>query len=62
MTEGEVMEVLVKRCQNLGTIKRMNTAVMSQMSKHLAAIPGMTAEKVMNACKNPAEMMRYFPR
>jgi len=62
MTEGEVMEVLVKRCQNLGTVKRMNTAVLSQMSKHLAAIPDMTAEKVMQACQSPAAMLQYFPR
>ena len=62
MTEGEVMEVLVQRCKNLGTIKRMDTAVMSQLAKRLAAVPGMTAEKVMNACKSPAEMLRYFPR
>lgn len=62
MTEGEVMEVLVQRCKNLGTVKRMDTAVMSQIAKRLAAVPDMTAEKVMNACKSPVEMMRYFPR
>lgn len=62
MTEGEVMEVLVQRCKNLGTVARMDTAVMSHIAKRLASIPDMTAEKVMNACKNPAAMLRYFPR
>ena len=62
MTEGEVMAVLVKRCKNLGTIKRMDTAVMSQIAKRLAAEPDMTEEKVMDACKSPMAMMRYFPR
>ena len=62
MTEGEVMEVLVQRCKNLGTVNRMDTAVMSQIAKRLAAVPGMTAEKVMNACKSPAAMLQYFPR
>ena len=62
MTEGEVMEVLVQRCKKLGTVKRMDTAVMSQLAKRLAAVPGMTAEKVMNACQSPAAMLQYFPR
>jgi hypothetical protein len=62
MTEGEVMEVLVQRCKNLGTVKRMDTAVLSCIAKGLAAVPDMTAKKVMQACQSPAAMMQYFPR
>jgi hypothetical protein len=60
MTEGEVLEVLVKRCQNLGTVSRMNTAVMSQMARRLASFPDMTEEKIMTACQHPANMLKYF--
>lgn len=62
MTEGEVLEVLVKRCQNLGTVAKMDTAVLSQMSKQLAKFPDMTEKKIMDACRNPLTMMQYFPR
>jgi hypothetical protein len=60
MTEGEVLEVLVQRCKELGTVARMNTAVLSQVAKRLAAVPGMTADKVMAACRNPMAMAKYF--
>ena len=60
MTEGEVLEVLVKRCQNLGTVSRMNPAVLAQISQRLAKEPGMTAAKVMEACQSPMNLARYF--
>lgn len=60
MTEGEVLEVLVKRCQDIGTVKRMNPAVLAQIAARLAAEPGMTPEKVMAACRNPMNMAKYF--
>ena len=60
MTEGDVLEVLVKRCQNLGTISRMNPDVLAVVAKRLAAEPGMTEEKVMSACKSPMVMAKYF--
>ena len=60
MTEGDVLEVLVKRCQNLGTVSRMKPEVLTVISKRLAAEPGMTEEKVMAACKNPSKMLEYF--
>lgn len=62
MTEGEVLEVLVKRCQNLGTVRRMNTAVLSQMARQLATFPDMTEQKIIDACQHPANMLKYFPR
>lgn len=60
MTEGDVLEVLVKRCQNLGTVSRMKPEVLTIISKRLAAEPGMTEEKVMAACRNPMTMAKYF--
>lgn len=60
MTEGDVLEVLVKRCQNLGTVSRMNADVLAVVAKRLAAEPGMTEEKVMDCCKNPMAMAKYF--
>ena len=60
MTEGDVLEVLVKRCQNLGTVSRMRPDVLAVVAKRLAAEPGMTEEKVMAACKSPMTMAKYF--
>lgn len=62
MTEGEVLDTLVQRCRNLGTVSRMNPAVLSQIAQRLAAEPDMTEEKVMAACQSPMTMARYFPR
>lgn len=60
LTEGEVLEILVKRCQNIGTVKRMRPEVLAVVSKRLAAEPGMTEEKVMDCCKSPMAMAKYF--
>jgi hypothetical protein len=60
MTEGDVLEVLVKRCQNLGTVSRMQPDVLAVVAKRLAAEPGMTEEKVMDCCKSPMKMAKYF--
>lgn len=60
MTAGEVLEVLVKRCQNIGTVSRMNPAVLAQISERLAREPDMTADKVMAACRSPMNLARYF--
>lgn len=60
MTEGEVLEVLVKRCQKLGTVSRMNPAVLAQIARRLAEEPDMTEKKVMEACQNPMNMAKYF--
>jgi len=60
MTEGEVLEVLVKRCQNLGTVSRMNPFVLAEVARGLAKVPGMTEKKVMEACQNPMNMAKYF--
>ena len=60
MTEGEVLEALVKRCQKLGTVSRMNPFVLAQIARRLAQEPDMTKKKVMEACQNPMNMAKYF--
>lgn len=60
MTEGEVLEVIVEHCKELGTTDRMRTDVLSHISKRLASQPGMTPDKVKECCHDPEVMMQYF--
>ncbi len=57
MTKEQILDVFRTRCEELGTVKRMNIAVLNRLVDTLSKKPDMTEQKVMDACKNPTKMM-----
>lgn len=57
MTKEQIMNVFYKRCEELGTVGRMNQAVLSQLADRLSQDSTMTEQKVIDACKSPTKMM-----